>query len=146
MTASEYGKAPPKWLLRLLTRVNLLVYSASGGRWMSALAGRDICFVTMTGSRTCKPRRVPLLHIPHEDGVILVASQGGADTHPAWYHNLIKTPAITVEVRGARMVLSARLATPEGKARLWATCVAHYPPYETYQRRTRRDIPVFICR
>ena len=79
------------------------------------------------------------------DSVLLVASQGGAPSHPLWYHNLVAHPEIQVEQGGQRRMLRARLVDREEKTRLWPICVSHYAPYADYQRRTERDIPVFRC-
>jgi deazaflavin-dependent oxidoreductase (nitroreductase family) len=85
------------------------------------------------------------MYVPHGDGVILAASQGGAATHPAWYHNLVAHPEIEVEQSGQRTKLRARLADADEKAKLWPICVEHYAPYDEYQRKTTRDIPLFVC-
>jgi deazaflavin-dependent oxidoreductase (nitroreductase family) len=85
------------------------------------------------------------MYVPYHDGVILVASLGGALRHPTWYHNLVANPDIEVQVKGDTLVLRARQASAQEKAEVWPVCVEHYPDYDLYQRRTQRDIPVFIC-
>jgi deazaflavin-dependent oxidoreductase (nitroreductase family) len=70
---------------------------------------------------------------------------GGAPTHRAWYHNLVKHPEIAVTHRGRRMNLRARVARPDEKPELWPICDRHYAPYADYRRRTIRDIPIFVC-
>jgi deazaflavin-dependent oxidoreductase (nitroreductase family) len=85
------------------------------------------------------------MYVPHDRGVILVASQGGAPKHPVWYYNLIKNPDVEITQGGQTRKLTARRVSDEEKAELWPTCVKHYPPYEQYQKRTDRNIPVFIC-
>lgn len=112
---------------------------------MSQFSGRDICLVTMTGAKSGRKRVIPLMYVPYEDGVLLVASQGGAPVHPLWYQNLVVHPDIEVEVGGRKMKLHARQANAEEKSKVWPICVEHYPPYEDYQGITSRDIPVFIC-
>ena len=144
-TAVDRGRPPPRWLLKALTRLNVWVYRASGGRLMSTLEGDPICLVTMTGAKSGKLRTIPLMYVPDGDSVLLVASQGGAPTHPTWYYNLMAHPDITVEQGGQVRRLKARRVSAEEKARLWPICVSHYTPYEQYQQRTERDIPVFRC-
>jgi deazaflavin-dependent oxidoreductase (nitroreductase family) len=112
---------------------------------MGTFAGRDICVASMIGAKSGKQRDVPLMYVPYQDGVILVASLGGAPRHPTWYYNLVKNPDIDVYVKGEKLALRARRASPEEKARVWPICCEHYPDYATYQARTERDIPVFIC-
>jgi F420H(2)-dependent quinone reductase len=75
----------------------------------------------------------------------LVASKGGAPKHPAWYHNIVKNPQISVKHRGKVMKLRARISGDEEKSALWPICDRYYPPYADYRKRTARDIPVFVC-
>lgn len=112
---------------------------------MNKLGGYYICIVTMTGAKSGKHRTIPLMYVPYKDGVLLVASQGGSPKNPTWFYNLVAHPHIQVEQGGRKMSLVARRLSPEEKAELWPTCVKYYAPYETYQKRTQRDIPVFLC-
>jgi deazaflavin-dependent oxidoreductase (nitroreductase family) len=144
-STTDHGKPPPRWLLKLFTRINVFVYKLSGGRLMDELSGMPIVLVKMTGARSGKTIEIPLMHVPHEKGFILVASQGGAPKNPAWYHNLVKHPEIEIRFRGETRRLTARRVDDEEKAKLWPICVEYYPPYEEYQQRTERNIPVFLC-
>lgn len=139
------GKPPPRWILKLVTRIHVLLHRLTGGRAFNKLGGDEVCFVTMTGARSGRRITVPLMYVPHGDGVLLVASQGGAPKNPVWYHNLVKHPEITVRHRDEVMKLRARLARPEEKPALWPVCDEHYAPYAQYRRRTNRDIPIFVC-
>lgn len=141
----DYGKPPPRWILKLFTRTNVLVYKLSGGRLMNKLSGMPIVLVQMTGAKSGKKKTIPLMYVPHGDGFILVASQGGAPKHPAWYFNLVKNPEIEITHAGQTRKYTARLVDEAEKATLWPTCVEYYPPYEQYQQRTSRQIPVFLC-
>jgi deazaflavin-dependent oxidoreductase (nitroreductase family) len=141
----DYGSPPPRAILKLFTHLNVLIYRASGGKLGGRLAGKDICIISMKGAKTGKTRQIPLMYVPYKQGILLVASQGGADVHPTWYHNLIANPAIKVSVHGKELSLTARLATAEEKEQVWPICVESYPDYENYRHRTQRDIPVFIC-
>ena len=139
------GTPPPRWLIKTMTRLHVLVHRLTGGRRFNTLAGDDVCFVTMKGARSGRQLTIPLMYVPHQGGVLLVASQGGAPTNPAWYHNLVKHPEIEVEHRGQEMKLRARLARAEEKPGLWPICDRHYAPYADYRERTTRDIPIFVC-
>lgn len=141
----DLGKPPPRWLLKIFTRINVLVYKLSGGRLMNKLAGMPIVLVTMKGAKSGRTKTIPLMYVPHERGFILVASQGGAPKNPAWYHNLVKNPNIQVTHGGQTQALTARRVDEDEKAALWPTCIEYYPPYEQYQKRTDRRIPVFLC-
>jgi deazaflavin-dependent oxidoreductase (nitroreductase family) len=82
---------------------------------------------------------------PDGEGVLLVASQGGAPRNPVWYNNLVKHPDIEVTHRGRHMKLRARLAAPAEKLALWPICDEHYAPFAEYRTRTTREIPIFVC-
>ena len=137
--------APPRWVVKTMTRMHVLLNRVTGGRLFNTLKGDEVCFVTMKGAKSGRILTVPLMYVPYRDGVLLVASLGGAPKNPAWYHNLVKYPEITVNHRGRRMKLRARLATSEEKRELWPICDQHYAPYADYRKRTTRDIPIFVC-
>lgn len=139
------GQPPPRWLVKSFTRLHLVLHRLSGGRWFNKLGGDEVCWVTMTGARSGRSLTIPLMYVPYREGVLLVASQGGAPRNPAWYFNLSKHPDIEVNYRGKRTRLTARLATADEKPALWPLCDACYAPYADYRRRTDRDIPIFIC-
>ena len=134
-----------KMLMGPFSRFNAQRYMKSEGRSMGRFAGRDICVASMKGAKSGKMRHVPLMYVPYKEGVILVASLGGAPKHPTWYYNLVANPDIEVQVKDRVLPLRARRASVEEKAEVWPACVHHYPDYDLYQRRTERDIPVFIC-
>ena len=139
------GSAPPKWLVKAMTHTHVFLNRLSGGLLFNKLMGDDVCFVTMTGARSGRTLTLPLMYVPYRDGVLLVASLGGAPKNPVWYHNLVAHPVIEVRHRGRRMKLRARLARPEEKPALWPICDQHYAPYADYRKRTTRDIPIFVC-
>ncbi len=143
-TPTSTGKPPPRWLLKTITRVHVFLHRLSGGG-LNRLRGDEVCFVTMTGAKSGRRLTIPLMYVPHGEGVLLVASLGGAPKNPVWYHNLVKRPDIEVEHRGRRMNLRARLATSAEKPTLWPICDEHYAPYADYRKRTTRDIPIFVC-
>lgn len=131
---------------KFFTKVNVAVYKASGGRLMNKIpGGRPICLVTMTGRKSGKMREIPLMHVPHGDQKILVASLGGISKNPVWYYNLKAAPEVTITADGVTRRYRAREVGPEEKASLWPVLVDAYPPYDEYQARTDRDIPVFVC-
>ena len=143
--AKDLGKPPPRWLLKAMTRTHVFLHRLSGGRAFNKLAGDEVCFVTMTGAKSGRTLTIPLMYVPHEGGVLLVASQGGAPKNPVWYRNLVKHPDIEVSHRGRKLKLRARLAAADEKPALWPVCDRHYAPYADYRARTDRDIPIFVC-
>ena len=133
-------------VMKLYTRLNVFVYRSSSGRLMSRFPdGSPICLVTMTGARTGRRRTVPLIHVPHGDDVLLVASQGGMSTNPSWFHNLVACPEVSITAEGRTRRMRARLAGDAERAALWPSAVAVYPGFARYQKRTSRTIPLFIC-
>tara|TARA_B110000881_G_scaffold169845_1_gene153406 strand:+ start:355 stop:801 length:447 start_codon:yes stop_codon:yes gene_type:complete len=136
---------PPRWVLKLFTKVNVIVYKLTGGRLMGKLSGMPILLVEMKGARSGKKRTIPLMCVPHGDGFLLVASQGGAPKHPVWYHNLVAYPDVRITFGGQTRPMNSRRVLDEEKAQLWPICCEYYPPYQDYQARTDRNIPVFLC-
>lgn len=127
------------------SRLNAFFYKLSGGRILGKLTGRPVMLVSMKGAKTGKQRTVPLMYVPYKEGVIVVASQGGAPKTPVWYHNLVKHPDVVVQYKSTKMKLRARQVDDAEKAEVWPICVSHYAEYDDYQKRTDRNIPVFVC-
>lgn len=131
--------------LKPLSKLNSIVYKLTGGRVMGRLQGRPVMLVTMTGAKSGKPRTIPLMYVPYKDGVIVVASQGGSPRSPVWVNNLIANPDVVVQYKSKKMKLRARRVDDVEKAEVWPVCVEHYHEYDDYQKRTDRNIPVFVC-
>ena len=112
---------------------------------MGSFQGLPVCLITMKGAKSGMTRTIPLMYVPYKEGVIIVASQGGAPKSPVWYKNLLANPDIEAQYRSKKMKLRARQVDDAEKAAVWPTCVKHYPPFEDYQARTDRNIPVFVC-
>lgn len=115
----------------------------SRGRVGGRLAGMPVVVLETTGRKSGQPRRTMLTApVVEGDDVVLVASYGGDDRHPAWYLNLTANPDVSVEIDGVRRPMRARTVSAEEKAALWPRIVKSYRGYAGYQRRTGRDIPV----
>ena len=130
---------------RLMTGFHEWVFRASDGRLLGRVAGMPVVMLTTTGRKSGKPRTT-MLTSPVQEGerVVLVASYGGDDRHPAWFLNLRANPDVEVTMLGRRRAMRARVATAKEKQRLWPSIVQTYRGYEGYQRRTERDIPLVI--
>ena len=140
---SEYIPSPMKWVA---DQVEL--YEGSGGTDGLTLmdTGLPVIIVTNLGRKTGAIRKTPLMRAVDGNSYILVASKGGAPEHPVWYHNLKAEP--NVEIRDQTEVYSMRareVLDPVEKQRLWDIAVEAYPPYQEYQEKTDRVIPVFIA-
>lgn len=115
---------------------------AEGHDW---LRGAPVLLLTTTGRRTGEQRTTPLIYQQAGDGAyLIVASNGGEDAAPAWYHNLMANPEVGVQVWGDRFTARARVATPAEKPEMWDKMVSVWPDYNTYQEKTKREIPVVV--
>jgi F420H(2)-dependent quinone reductase len=139
----EYIPSPRQWV-----RDQVDLYERSGGREGTTLrdTGLPVIVVTHTGNKTGAIRKTPLMRVKDGDRYVLVGSLGGAPTNPVWVYNLRANP--TVELRDHTVVHTMRVrevGDESERARLWKLAVAAYPPYEEYQARTTRRIPVFVA-
>jgi F420H(2)-dependent quinone reductase len=140
---SKYIPSPSKWVA---DQVEL--YESSGGTEALTLrnTGLPVIIVTNKGWKTGAIRKTPLMRVVDGKNYILVASQGGAPEHPLWYHNLKADPL--VEIRDQTEVYQMRVrevVDATEKQRLWEIAVKAYPPYQEYQAKTTRIIPVFVA-
>ena len=127
-------------------RVHAALYRLTGGRVGRSAGGLSHLLLTTTGARSGLPRTVPLTYLPDGENFVLVASNGGADRHPAWWANLAKTPEATVQVGDRTLAVVAATADPAERARLWPLVTAYNPVYRTYEQLTARTIPVVVLR
>ena len=140
---AEYIPTPVKWV-----REQVELYESSGGTQGTELmqTGLPCIIVTHTGNKTGAVRKTPLMRVKDGDGYVLVASQGGAPKNPVWVYNLRADS--NVEIRDKTDVFKMRVREVDDAAereRVWALCVAAFPPYEEYKNKTSRTIPVFIA-
>ena len=132
-----------KVVLRTFSALNTWIYRVSGGRWMGRFpSGAPVCLLITKGRKSGRRRTVPLLFLADGDDLVVVASQGGASQHPAWYFNLAADPKAEVQIGRRRFAVTARTVSAEERVALWPRLVALYPPYDAYQTRTTRSIPV----
>jgi F420H(2)-dependent quinone reductase len=100
--------------------------------------------LTTTGRKSGQPRTNPVNIMADGDRWILVASYAGDDRDPQWFKNLQANPEATIQLGTEKIRVRATVATPEEKPDLWKKAVATYKGYDSYQRKTSRDIPVVI--
>ncbi len=113
---------------------------AEGHDWQ----GVKTLILFTTGSRSGEKRANPLIYGRDGDSLVVVASKGGAPSHPAWYVNLRHHPEVEAQVGAERRKLRARTATGAERQHLWGTMAAIWPAYDEYQTRTDREIPVVV--
>jgi deazaflavin-dependent oxidoreductase (nitroreductase family) len=136
-----YEPSPTQWV-----RDQVELYESSGGTEGTTLAdtGMQVIVLTTLGARSGKIRKTPLMRVEHDGRYAVVASQGGAPTHPVWYHNLKADPRAELQDGPVKQDMTAREVTGAEKAEWWERAVAAYPPYAEYQEKTSREIPVFV--
>jgi F420H(2)-dependent quinone reductase len=108
------------------------------------IKGRPVILLTTRGARTGKLRKVPLMRVEHEGVYAIVASLGGAPRHPVWYHNVKANPRVELQDGAVTRDYLAREVTGDEKATWWDRAVAAFPDYADYQKKTSRQIPVFV--
>src|SRR5438132_13765024 len=138
---AKYIPSPRDWV-----REQVELYEGSGGTKGTTLrdTGLPVIIVTNTGNKTGGIRKTPLMRVKDGANYVLVGSQGGAPTNPVWVNNLRANPAVEIRDHAAVQATRVREVKDEAaRARLWKLAVAAYPPYEEYQAKTTRRIPVF---
>ncbi len=108
------------------------------------IGGRKVILLTTRGVKSGKLRKVPLMRVEHDGNYAVVASLGGAPKHPVWYHNVKAEPHVELQDGTVTKDYTAREVTGEEKAQWWKRAVAAYSDYEDYQKKTDRQIPVFV--
>ena len=140
---AEYIPSTRDWV-----REQVEVYEGSGGTEGTTLrdTGLPVIIVTNKGNQSGAIRKTPLMRVKDGNNYVLVGSQGGAPNNPVWVYNLRADNS--VEIRDETAVYAMRVREvrddPE-RARLWDIAVEAFPPYEEYQGRTTRKIPVFVA-
>ncbi|GAA4324676.1 nitroreductase family deazaflavin-dependent oxidoreductase [Streptomyces venetus] len=137
----EYEPSPTQWVRRQVE-----LYESSGGTEGTTLQGSKMPVVLLTsrGAKSGKLRKTPVMRVEHEGRYAAVASLGGAPQHPVWYFNLKADPHVELQDGPVKQDMTAREITGQEKAEWWERAVAAYPPYADYQKKTDREIPVFV--
>ena len=133
---------------RQWVRDQVEAYEASGGQRANTLrdTGLPVVIVTSRGNKSGKVRKTPLMRVTHDGQYALVASQGGSPTHPVWYYNLRADPeAVQIQDGPEPFAALVRELSGAERAQWWERAVEAYPPYAEYQRKTDREIPVFLA-
>ena len=146
MTEISIAPELPDWI-----REHLEIYLADGDKghlWDASFAGgkpQTPCLIlTTTGRRTGRKLPMPLIYGKAGDACVVVGSKGGAPQHPSWYLNLVADPAVEVQVANDRFAATARTATGAERAELWTMMAEIFPPYDEYQGKTSREVPVVV--
>ena len=128
-----------KSIIRGFSRFHVHLYRALGGR---GLGNRSTLLLVTRGRKTGREITTPLLYVKEDGKLYIVASFGGSDTAPLWYLNLAANPEVAIEIGGAKGRYRAKSLTAVEAAPIWPKLLAMFPPYASYQKKTRRLIPV----
>lgn len=139
----NYEPSPVKWV-----RDQVELYEASNGSKGTTLrdTGLPVIIVTNIGKKTGTIRKTPLMRVKDADNYVLIGSMGGAPKNPVWVYNIRANPHVEIrDVADVRPMRVREIRDQTERSRLWALAVAAYPPYDDYQKRTARKIPVFLA-
>ena len=120
-------------------------FRANGGKVGGYFAGANMLLLHTIGAKSGQPRTNPLVYVTDGDRLVVIASKGGADQNPDWYHNLLANPAVTVELGNEQFQARATAVTEEPeRSRLYAKMVAHRSGFADYEKKTSRKIPAIV--
>ncbi|MGP3942454.1 MULTISPECIES: nitroreductase family deazaflavin-dependent oxidoreductase [Streptomyces] len=135
----EYEPSPEKFV-----RDQVELFESSGGTEGTTMRGMPVVLLTTRGAKSGKIRKTPLMRVEHNGTYAVVASLGGSPKHPVWYFNVLGDPRVELQDGPVRQDMTAREVTGEEKALWWERAVEAYPDYADYQKKTDRQIPVFV--
>ncbi|WP_245649738.1 nitroreductase/quinone reductase family protein [Nocardia shimofusensis] len=132
--------------LKTVTTLHRRLLEVTGGRVGTRFKRMPTLTLTTTGRRSGLPRTVVLtVPVVQGDSYLIVASRGGDDLSPDWFHNLCAHPEVAVSFQhGPIQPMTAHVLSPAERERRWPEVIAAYPGYETYQKRTTRRIPLIV--
>lgn len=127
------------------TRNLIIAFRANGGKvTQGPFAGRQVLLLTTRGAKSGTVRTTPVVYTQDGDQWVIVGSKSGADTHPAWYHNLLANPHATIEVNGETVAVIATPATGAERRRLYDQHAELHPGFKDYEKKTSREIPAVL--
>jgi deazaflavin-dependent oxidoreductase (nitroreductase family) len=132
-------------LAKPLMRLHPKIYRATGGRigaWVPGLP--PLLVLDHIGAKSGAKRTSVVGYVEDGDDVVVIASQGGSPTNPAWFHNLKANPDARIQIGAETRDVRARVASPTERDRLWPKATAAYPGFQRYQDHTDREIPVVV--
>lgn len=137
---------PSDRTLKAMNGVHRIILGVTRGKAGWTAGNMPVLELTTIGRKSGEPRSCLLTSPIQENGeIVIVASRGGDDHHPAWYLNLLETPQVQVSYKGApHKIMTARTANSEERARMWPIVAGAYKGYAGYQEKTSREIPLVI--
>jgi deazaflavin-dependent oxidoreductase (nitroreductase family) len=137
---------PSDRMLKTMNGIHRLILGVTRGKAGWTAGNMPVLELTTIGRKSGEPRSCLLTSPIQENGeIVIVASRGGDDHHPAWYLNLLETPQVQVSYKGApHKIMTARTANSDERARMWPIVAGAYKGYAGYQEKTSREIPLVI--
>jgi deazaflavin-dependent oxidoreductase (nitroreductase family) len=137
--SGTYVPSPAQWV-----RDQVELFESSGGTEGITLRGMPVILLTTKGAKSGDIRKSPLMRVEHDGTYAVVASMGGAPKNPVWYYNVVANPEVELQDGPSRWDMVAREVTGDEKRVWWDRAVEAYPDYAEYQKKTDRQIPVFV--
>jgi deazaflavin-dependent oxidoreductase (nitroreductase family) len=137
--SGDYEPSTSDW-----ARENAEKYMESGGADGTELQGKPVILLTTIGAKSGKIRKTPLMRVEHDGEYAVVASLGGAPKNPVWYYNIKAHPQVELQDGRVTKDYEAREVVGDEKAAWWERAVVAWPDYANYQKKTDRQIPVFV--
>jgi F420H(2)-dependent quinone reductase len=137
--SGEYEPSPQQFVADQVE-----AFERSDGAEGNTMMGKPVIVLTTQGARSGKIRKTPLMRVEHGGKYAVVASKGGAPSHPVWYHNISANPQVELQDGPNRREYRAHEATGEERALWWDRAVQAWPDYAEYQKKTDREIPLFV--
>ena len=135
-----------KAFFKLFIKLHTFLYKLTGGNFGGKMGQNQILLLTTKGRRSGQEFTTPLVYMDHEDGYLIIASNGGNSNHPQWYLNLKSESRVTLQIKDRTLSARAEILDGPTRAPIWESVVAQAPQYGEYEKRTERLIPVVRLR
>jgi len=119
-------------------------FRATGGKVGGHFEGMTLFLLHTTGAKSGEPRLNPVVYLADGERYVIIASKGGAPTHPGWYHNVVAHPEVTVEVGSEKFQARVEVVQEPDRAKLYEKVSTLYPFFGEYEKKTTRVIPVLV--
>jgi deazaflavin-dependent oxidoreductase (nitroreductase family) len=136
----HYEPSPVDWVRKQVEQ-----FESSDGREGNTMKDLPVIVLTTKGARTGNIRKSPLMRVEHDGKYLIVASLGGAPSHPVWYHNVVANPTVEIQDGATRQDMATRELDGDEREIWCKRAVDAFPPYAEYQEKTSRVIPILIC-
>ena len=135
-----------KLFFKLFIKLHTFFFKLTGGRFGSAMGENKILLLTTTGRKSGQEFTTPLVYLDHEDGYLIIASNGGNTQHPNWFFNLKKDSLVGIQIKDQILPVQADILDEKTRAPIWKRIIAEAPQYKEYEGLTERLIPVVRLR